>query len=187
MEENKKKHGKLVSSPVKTKKRSELQKFAETFLADDISNIRSYVKTDIVIPAIKRIISEAVNAALYSIGGSYSENPRSSRNNVFPLRTAYSSSYRGDVREPSVIRRGDAFGLDNIVVGSKMDADRVLEGLEERIAVYGIASVADLYEMLDLDCPYTGNDYGWSSLRGAGSRLVRDGYLLVLPKAMPID
>lgn len=173
---------KKISGTVKIKKQSELQKFLSNFLADDISNIASFVKTDIVIPAIKRIISEAVNAALYSIGGGYDDRDRRSS------YTSYSRKYenRDNVRrfEP---RRGDAFGLDNIVLSSRADADAVLEGLEQQIDVYGVASVSDLYEELGEDCPYTGNDYGWTSMRGAKIRLVRDGYLLQLPRALPID
>ena len=169
MEENKTKPGKLITGTVKTRKKSELQKFAETFLADDISSIKSYVKTDIIIPAIKRIISEAVNAALYSIGGSYNDDRRE---NIVPIRTPYRSRFRDESRGSNYIRRTDTFGIDNIVLSSRIDADRVLDGLAERIATYGIASVADLFEMIDEDCPYTANDYGWTNLRGAKSQLV---------------
>ena len=41
--------------------------------------------------------------------------------------------------------------------------------------------------MADLTSPYTSNKYGWTNIRSAEAVRVRDGYILKLPKAMPID
>jgi len=183
MEENEpKKEQKVISGPVKIRKKSEIRKIAEEFLASDIADIRQHIKTDVIIPAIKRVIFEAVNLFLYSDGSS----------NVVPFdsgkrnNTSYGSRYKSE-SERRYSRSADAFGLDDIVLKTRLDAENVLSSLHEKIRRYGAASVSDLYEALDETCPYTYNDYGWIDLRGARITLVRDGYLLRLPKALPID
>ena len=52
---------------------------------------------------------------------------------------------------------------------------------------YGLVRVGDLYDMADRTAPYTSNDYGWTSLNRVDVVRVRDGYILKLPKATPID
>ena len=51
----------------------------------------------------------------------------------------------------------------------------------------GVVTVADLYDLADLTQPYTANRYGWTNLRNATTQRVRDGYILKLPRPMPID
>ena len=59
--------------------------------------------------------------------------------------------------------------------------------MEEVIDHYGFVTVADMYEMANMSAPFTANKYGWTSIRTAEPVRVRDGYILKLPKAMPID
>ena len=59
--------------------------------------------------------------------------------------------------------------------------------MDELIETYGVASVADLYDLVGLRCEYTDNKYGWNNLRNAEPIRVRDGYMLKMPKALPID
>ena len=59
--------------------------------------------------------------------------------------------------------------------------------MDELIETYGIVSVADLYDLVGKSCNYTDNKYGWTNIRNAEPVRVRDGYLLKMPKAGPID
>ena len=59
--------------------------------------------------------------------------------------------------------------------------------LGELIERYGIVSVADLYGLVDLPCDYTADKYGWKDLQTAEPIRVDDGYILRLPKALPIN
>ena len=64
----KKKLQKVVQSEVKTKKKSEFSKFLSAFISEDITNIRSYLFADILIPAAKKVVSETVDTILYGEG-----------------------------------------------------------------------------------------------------------------------
>ena len=52
--------------------------------------------------------------------------------------------------------------------------------------LYGVVSVADMYDLCGMTCNYTDNKYGWKSLARADISRVRDGYMIKLPKAEPI-
>ena len=58
--------------------------------------------------------------------------------------------------------------------------------MDELIDMYGQVSVADLYDLVGKTCEHTDNKYGWTNIRNAEPVRVRDGYLLKMPKALPI-
>ena len=45
---------KVISGTVKSKKKSEMQKFADVFISEDVNNVKSYIVMDVLVPAIKR-------------------------------------------------------------------------------------------------------------------------------------
>lgn len=59
--------------------------------------------------------------------------------------------------------------------------------MDEMISVYGMVSVADLYDLIGVTGNYTDNKYGWTDIRSASVVRVRDGYIVKMPKAMPLD
>ena len=59
-----KKVEKIVSGSVKTKKKSGINKLAGIFVPEDVDNVKSYIFEDIVVPAVKDIILDAVKAVL---------------------------------------------------------------------------------------------------------------------------
>ena len=68
------------------------------------------------------------------------------------------------------------------------EAEMVREQMLDIIERYGFVTVADVYDMADLTAPYTSNKYGWTNIRNAETMRLRDGgFVLKLPKAMPID
>ena len=50
-ETQEKKIEKVVQGTVKTKKKNELSKFKEAFISEDARNVKTYILTDVIIPA----------------------------------------------------------------------------------------------------------------------------------------
>lgn len=183
----KKKVEKIVKGNVKTTKKSELRKVADNFISEEASNIKTYLINDVVIPTIKNTIWDAFTNSLDMIlFGGTGRSKRKSNGSYVSYKNYYDKKDRGryDSDEP---RSRSRFDLDEIKFDNKGDAEAVLDQMCDLIENYGIVSVADLYDMAGLSAPYTSNKYGWSNLRNADSVRVRDGYVLKLPKAMPID
>ena len=60
--------------------------------------------------------------------------------------------------------------------------------MDELISTYGIVSVADLYDLVGITGgSYTDNKYGWTNVHNASVIRVRDGYMIKMPKALPLD
>lgn len=72
---------KVVSGSVKSKKKNGLQKITNVFVPEDVDDVKSYIFEDIVVPAVKDIILDAVRAFLgvsgNSRGGDRQRHPRS--------------------------------------------------------------------------------------------------------------
>lgn len=176
---------KVVRNKVKTKKKSELTKLTDIFVTEDINSVKSYVFMDIVVPAIKKAISDVVtNGVDMILYGETGRTKKSGSSNYVSYRSYSDSSTK---RRSDDTRARSRFDFDDIVFDGRGDAEAVLEQMDNIIDRYGMVSVADMYDMADLTQPYTAHRYGWSNLRGAEVVRVREGYIIKLPKAMPID
>jgi hypothetical protein len=60
--------------------------------------------------------------------------------------------------------------------------------MDDIINRYGVVSVGDLYDLAGISTTnYTVNKYGWTNIRSAHVVRTRDGYLLKLPRALPLN
>ena len=78
---------KVVSGSVKSKKKNGLQKITNVFVPEDVDDVKSYIFEDIVVPAVKDIILDAVRAFLGVSGNS--RGGRSSTSSKISYRKYY--------------------------------------------------------------------------------------------------
>ena len=71
--------------------------------------------------------------------------------------------------------------FDEIILGSRGEAEEVLDQLGVLVDDYGHAKVSDLYSMVGITGSYIDDRWGWTDLRSATTSRVRQGYLLDLP------
>lgn len=185
-----KKVEKVVSGKVVSKKQPLSRKFAETFLTEDIDNVKNYLVFDVAIPAAKKFVSEMVNTAVDMMLFGETRSRSGSRNSS---RTSYDrvyNSYRGsgrDDRDNRSSRTTRSYSYDDVTLESRSEAEDVIEHMLDLIDDYGMVSVADLYDLVGIQGTWADNKYGWTNLRNASVSRERDGYLLKLPKALPLD
>ena len=179
-----KKVEKVVKGKVKTKKKGELSKFKDMFISEDVSDVKSYIFMDVLIPAAKKAISDIVRDGIDMILYGNTHRRSSSSGASYVSYRSYSDRDRRDDRRESRTRTG--YSYDDIVLEDRGEAEEVLERMTELIDTYDVVSVADLYDLVGKPGNYTDNKYGWTNLRNAEPIRVRDGYLLKLPKAGPI-
>lgn len=174
-----KKVEKVVTGPVKARKRSGLRKLADIFVPDDVENVKSYIVQDIVIPAVQDIL-------LDSLGAFLGRSIHSARKNNGGSKVSYRSYYdRAQDRGPVAVRSG--YSYNDIILNSRGEAESVLTRMDEIVSTYGVVSVYDYYELVGADGTYADNKYGWTDIRSADIARTRDGYIIRLPKALPID
>ena len=196
-----KKIEKVVTGEVQTRKKPLGKRFRETFAGADSKSVLEYVVMDVMVPAAKDMIADAVSQGVERklFGEVRSSSRRAGGYGGFrPGGQGFTAYNRmgppgGKTREPmdprgpSTSRRARSHNFDEIILATRAEANEVLDQLYSVISQYEVASVADLYEMVELPSNFTDNKWGWTDLRGAEITRVRMGYLLDLPRPEPID
>ena len=182
---DRKKVEKVVHGRVRTKPKSGISKITDIFISEDAANVKSYIVMDVLVPAVKKAISDIVRDGIDMI--LYGES-RGRKNGSASGYVSYRDYSRSDDRDRFRDSRSrSSYAHDDIVLDSRGEAEEVLTRMDELIDTYGNVSVADLYDLVGKSSEYTDNKYGWTNIRNAEPIRVRDGYMLKLPKALPIN
>lgn len=170
----------------KTKKKSEVKKFADVFIAEDVTSVKDYILMEVLLPAAKKAISDIVTNGIDMILYGEARNKSKGRESRVSYTKYYNDRER-DYDRPQRSRGRYGYDYDDIILNTRREAEEVLDRMDDLIDNYGMVSVADLYDLVGITGNYTDNKYGWTNLRNADVQRVRDGYLLKLPKALPFD
>lgn len=185
-----KKVEKVVSGSVKPRKKGEISKLTGAIISEDVSNVKSYIMMEILIPTIKRAISDIVSKGVNMMLYGETERPRNGDRGP-ASRISYGSKYvrendRNSDRDSRRVR--STYDYDDFVINDYGEAEEVKDRMFEMMEEYGIVSVADYYDLLGVTGNYTDNKYGWTSLRTIDIVRVRDGgYMIKLPRAVPLN
>ena len=181
---------KVVSGVVKPKKKSDIQKFADIFISEDISNVKSYILLEVLIPAIKKaifdIVTNGIDMILYGEG-------RTRNKSTIASKVSYQRYYDRTMvdeqrRNYSNSSARNGFDYDELIFPTRGDAEAVLDAMNEIISQYGVVSIMDLYDLANVSTDnYQLNRYGWTDISGCKVIRVRDGYILNLPRPLPIN
>ena len=186
----------VVKGRVTKQKKSLGAKFSETVFGDDTKSVGDYIVYDVLIPAMKATMSDMVSGGIEMLlfGERRGRNTRRDGGKSY---VSYSSYYgdgrRNNDRDNS--DRGSNYSrtsrarhdFDDIVFESRGEAEEVLSHLVDLTIDYGVASVADFYDLSGIESQFTDNKYGWTTLRDACTDRVRTGYVIRLPQAKPLD
>lgn len=163
---------------------SPLKKALNALVVKDIKDVLAYVATDVLLPQLKKAIMDAVNGGVSMMLNG--EEPQAGGKTVPASKVSYREYYD---RSPSgaVARKPAAFELDNVVVGTRREAEDVLDELNAGIEEYGVVSVAEYYDLVGITTSnYMYDEYGWRSLATASVCRCQEGFLIKMPKPRPI-
>lgn len=185
----------VTSGTVKQQKQSFGRRLTETFLEDNTKSVGDYIIHDVLIPAAKSMISDTVSGGIEMLLFGGRKGSRTNRDGGRSYVNYNSASYRGSIRDmpgrrpdreiSRVGRSRHDFG--EIILETRGEAEEVLSHLVDLTIDYGMASVADLYDLVGITSNFTDNKYGWTDLRNASVSRVRGGYLINLPRTCEIE
>lgn len=173
---------KVVKSPARKKKRNAFSQLGDIFIPEDIEDVKSRVLEDVIAPAIRDILMDALGAFL---GVNARKDARRPISDTVSYRDY--SSRDGKRKNNKSYRARNDFEFNSIIVRTRGEAEMILDQLDAAIDKFGFASVADLYDLAGLSIDYTANSYGWTSIRNATVVPSRGEYILKMPKAVPLD
>ena len=174
---------------VKVKKKSEIAKVANNFIAEDIKTVGVTIWTDVIVPTVKKIITDVVTEGIHHLIYGDSARPY---NTTTASKVSYGSYYKSNATTTTTTARpavNNSFSYDDILFPTRGDAELVLDALRKALMTYNIVSVADFYDIAQVttDNPQL-YKYGWISLNTATIVRTMDGdYIIKLPKAQPIE
>lgn len=176
---------KVVTGKVVTKKKSAFSKITDEIISEDAKNVKSYVLGEVLIPAIKKAISDIVTDGIDMI--LYGESRKGGRRTIADRVSYTSYSGRGGINRDSRPALGNRYAADDIILANRADAQDVLDRMDEIVETYGVVTVADLKDLVGITGNYTDNKYGWMSTAAMDVVRVREGYMIKVPRAVPID
>lgn len=155
--------------------------------------------------SIKLVILDTLQSALLG------NDAKTSGQNVFstffnsmsntwsnPGYTNYGATYNNQTRTytygtptpppaPQQSPDSSVYRYTQLVYQSKIDADNVLRSLRETLMTYKTVSCFDLYEFSGVPANPLDRSYGWRDLSTADIALGGNGWIIRLPKALPLD
>ena len=167
----------------KVKKKSEVRKFFDIFMADEKEDVKSYIVLDVLIPSVKKAVWDIIAGGLEMILFGGKRDSKSTASKV-----SYSSYYKDKNRSRDDGPKSHiGYDFSDIILDTRGEAEEILMRMDELVSVYGVVSVADFYDLANISGSYTDNKYGWTDIRNASIIRSRDGYIIKLPKALPIN
>lgn len=161
------------------------KRFAETFLGGDARGVGSYVMLDVLLPAFKDMVADAMTMGVEKMlwGEARSRSRTGARvgglvGGGVNYNKIGSGSWRPDPRSPRSARDADEY-----IIETRVEAEHVLDSMVKLMEKYDQVTVSDLKDLVGETAAYTDNKWGWTDLRGADIRRIREGYLLKLPPA----
>jgi hypothetical protein len=191
---------KITNTQVVRRKKPLSKRFTEHFMGGDAKSAWGYVAFDVLLPAARDTLADAISQGVERMifGEARSHSRRTGRRPGGQPYISYNRMSHGSRRlgpsderyrnQPSISRRGRAsHDFDEIILGTRVEAEEVIDRLFDLVSKYESATVADLYDLVGVSRNYTDDKWGWLDLRGAGVTRVHSGYLLDLPKPEPLD
>lgn len=195
-----KKIERITTAEVRVRKRGPMRTFKKLIIEADMGSVGHFVWLDIIVPMFKNMIvstiEQGAHRAVY--GDRYSAGlrprPPSSAMGIGAQRGVI--NYVPHDRPGALgVGRNDPRGMPQLPSGgrglpdprgylivSRDEAVRTLEQMAMVIDRYEGVSVADLHEMIGLTSTPIDTRWGWTDVRDAQIRGVRDGWLLELPE-----
>lgn len=191
----KKKFDKLITAKPKKVKKSLMNRLISGIMGPDgLPGIGEYVNEEIIKPAVKNLIYDAITSAASRAmfgrtGGPTRHN--SGYNNYGSRSVNYNNRYNNaSSNQPAPKQqqedrrvRSTRYGVDEFLIEDRYDAAHILTTLTESADKYNVVSVADYYDLIGAPSQYTDNNYGWTfdSISTASIIPVRGGYIIKFP------
>lgn len=186
--EEKPKMKKVVQvQPTKVKK-SLFSRFIKGIVGPEgLSGIGTQVNEEIIIPAVKNIIFDAITSG---VSRALHMDYRQARGGHTPYnrppvntRTNYQGRYEQREPEERKVAPRTRYGVEEYRIPDRYDASHVLTTLTENADRYDVTSIADYYELIGVPAQHTDHNYGWTidSITKATIVPVSGGYIIKFP------
>lgn len=197
-----KKVEKVVSGEVVRRKPSMSKRFKGIFMGGDSQSVKDYVLLEVIIPAFKDTIADAVTGGIERMifgdnyrpgrrgGGRYAPGGNNPFNyaGISNRNSVAGGPFREDPRAQLSRRGRQQHNFDEVIFPSRADAEAVLTQMFVLLDEFEVVTVSDFLELAGISGNFTDHKFGWSDLRGVQAHRTRGGgFILGMPPTEPID
>lgn len=184
-------HEEPITTNVKVKNE---ESFIKKIFVSDLKTTTKSVTNDVIIPGAKNLIINILKKGIdYLFTGVYSNS--SGPTNYSGIyggskNVTFSPHYTtGPASGPmfSPVPKSSIYSINEVTFPDRGPAEEVLFRMKEIIAKYGMVSVLDFYDLINIKTSPTDNKYGWKDLTMASVVRAMDGYKISFPKVMPLE
>jgi len=188
---------KIITGEVIVRKKPFGHKFKSIFFGGEFKEVCNYVVYDVLLPGARDILFDTITrGSQRTIYGTRNTYRGGLRGDVIPARsrTTYNNPVRrlSDPRTPPTLSarlpdqppagyRQNRREANEIILISKEEAEQVLDTMTNCVEMYGVVSLADLYELVGMEQAHIDQKWGWTNLKPNSIRQIREGHLLELP------
>lgn len=193
----------VESTEVTTRKHSEISRFKDKLVQENLPKVKNHIIFDVLIPLSKQLIDDFVHMVLFG------ETRNKTRDSINPsgkvdYRRYYPEpeprdSYRRNRRrrEYSSTSRSNKYrNYDDLLFESRYKARRVKDDMIDVMENEEMVSISDMYDFAEMKCPHTYDDFGWildTNSDMSDSEIIhikdedgRDKYYINLPPAVQL-
>lgn len=187
-----------IVGTVSRRKKTFGRRVHELFLGggEESGGVLKYLFQDVLVPAVRDLVVDfVVQGVERSVYGQSRSTPRTRSSTGFRTtsqpRTHISYDQQSTMMRsrlsgpPTPQRRSIAspqMEVDDILVKHHVDAEVIVDGLNDLLEEYGQATVANLKELLNESAVPTDHKWGWDADAAFGIQRVTGGFVIVLPK-----
>lgn len=188
-------HDSVVTGNVIRRKKPLGRRLKETFIAADAGSVFAFVVADVIVPQIKNLLRDVANETLervfngnnrsrqptrFGTGGSATHVSYNRFSTTRPTQAVSTmSNGQAPARRPADAR--DSSDIGEIILGTRPEAEEILDTLMLDIDQYKRVSVASLVSLMGQTPTAPDHRWGWKDLSEADVKRVAGGYLLKLP------
>lgn len=166
---------------------------AKNAIKDTVTDVSKSVWRDLIKPGLKNLVYSVLDNALkmtvYGKNGNAPYNNSAFGTGAYVPYNRFSNAGAGSnigygPSTATTAYRPARFDYDKIYFRTRMDAEAVFSKLAGAIQQFGIVSVGDFYDIIDMPAPYTAHSYGWSDLSTAMIVNTPEGWCIKFPKTI---
>lgn len=177
-------HPRVAQDTAPARKRSTVHEVFHAIFPGGFEEIKQHLVWDIFIPWMQDMLHngwQGLGDVIFP--GSGKTAPRTGSN--VPEHYSYDEPYRYGRYNPWTSSNGYLPRMKP--VATKRQADAILESLHESLMRYGCVTLLEFNSEVGNETYPTQNGYGWLTLKNIEPIKVREGWVIEMPKAVPID
>lgn len=180
---------KVTTGNVTVKQKSEIQKLATNFLAEDLRTVRDKLWTDYILPGLKNMVCSAVSIALFGVDRAYGNTGYSQQRNNYHNCYTNVNPNNPNASQQNTYRQS-YLDWENLLYDNSADPEKILTEMRGAIYEYGQVTIADFYDAAGISRDprsYQDCNYGWRDLSQAHVKGAPGGFVIAFPKPIPLN